>query len=511
MLKHFLAAAGLLLVSVRLFSPVMADDQGTLIFEDNFDRNESQELTDEVGNGWGTNSKSRAGGNKQVDLRDGAMHITMHAAADHAVSVTHPAEFCDGRVEMKFMLENKSDSLGLNFADLEYKQVWAGHLFKVIVGVEQVELVDLKTGAMDLKTREARTANTLTKQRADELKTKSKKFSHKLEMGKWYTVAATVRGDTLSVAIDGKPIASFASEGMAHPTKRMLRLSIPKSVVVDDLKIFSLDKPAAEEANTPLRVLLVAGGCCHDYATQTQLLKEGIEKRMNARVTVELSTSTTTETTFAIYNSDDWAKGYDVVIHDECSANVTEQPYIDRILAAHRMGTPAVNLHCAMHSYRWGEFRSPVAVNAENARWYEMIGVQSTAHGAKSPIDIIFSDATHPITKGLAPWTTIDEELYNNISVYSGTTALVNGNQLTPPNKKELQQNPNSQAKQASAVVAWTNLYGPSKTRIFSTSLGHQNETVADAKYMDLVVRGLLWATDHITEDGKPTPAYVSR
>ena len=40
---------------------VLADDTyGTLIFEDKFERNESQETKDEPGNGWQTNSKSRA-------------------------------------------------------------------------------------------------------------------------------------------------------------------------------------------------------------------------------------------------------------------------------------------------------------------------------------------------------------------------------------------------------------------------------------------------------------------
>ena len=34
-----------------------------------------EELKDEVGNGWATNSAARAGGNKQVDLKNGAMHI----------------------------------------------------------------------------------------------------------------------------------------------------------------------------------------------------------------------------------------------------------------------------------------------------------------------------------------------------------------------------------------------------------------------------------------------------
>ncbi len=260
---------------------------------------------------------------------------------------------------------------------------------------------------------------------------------------------------------------------------------------------------------SPLKVLLVAGGCCHDYQSQTKLLKDGIEQRIHANVTVVLSENKTTKASFEIYQSDDWAKGYDVVIHDECSADVTEQPYVDRILNAHRNGTPAVNLHCAMHSYRWGDFKQPVQLGADNAKWYEMIGLQSTSHGPKTPIDVIYTNSSHPITKGLQDWKTIDEELYNNLNVFNGTTALVTGNQVVPPNKKELQENPNASSKKASAVIAWTNEYGPKKTKIFSTSLGHQNDTVADARYMDLVVRGLLWSTGNLTDDGKPTAVYA--
>ena len=265
----------------------------------------------------------------------------------------------------------------------------------------------------------------------------------------------------------------------------------------------------AEPADDTLKVLLVAGGCCHDYTSQTKLLKQGIEDRLKAEVTVVLSSDTSTKATFKIYESDDWAKGYDVVIHDECSAQVTDKPYIARILNAHRQGTPAVNLHCAMHSYRSGNFRAPVDLGADNAAWYEMIGVQSTGHGPKTPIDVIFTDSSHPITKGLKNWKTINEELYNNVRVYSGTSVLVNGNQKTQPNKKELKKNPNAKGKEATAVVGWTNEYGPRKTRIFSTSLGHQNETVADDRYLDFVTRGILWATGNLTEDGKPTAKYA--
>ncbi|WP_145349142.1 LamG domain-containing protein [Rosistilla ulvae] len=218
----------------------MAEETATLIFEDDFQRNESQEQTDEVGNGWKTNSKARAGGNKQVDLRDGAMYIYIHETADHGVSVVQPAEFRDGRVEVKFMLEDDKDSLGVNFADLKFKEVWAGHLCKVDIGTKAVAITDLKTGLMDLKIRTQRRSGTLPADQQKMLKSKTKRVANALETGKWYHAVATIVGDTLSVSIDGKQIVSFSSAGIAHPTKRMLRLSVKRNVVVDDLKIYSL-------------------------------------------------------------------------------------------------------------------------------------------------------------------------------------------------------------------------------------------------------------------------------
>ncbi|MEM7785746.1 MAG: hypothetical protein AAF623_20535, partial [Planctomycetota bacterium] len=119
-----------------------ANQEKTLIFEDDFNRNESVESKEELGNGWQTNSKSRAKGNKQADLRDSTLHIYRHQVADHGVSVRHPIEFQDGRIEMKFKLENKGDSLGVNIADMKEKSVHAGHLFKVIVKRNQLEIAD---------------------------------------------------------------------------------------------------------------------------------------------------------------------------------------------------------------------------------------------------------------------------------------------------------------------------------------------------------------------------------
>ena len=236
MKPQILSACALVLC---LTVPVFAEDRGKLIFEDDFERNESQETKDEIGKGWGTNSRTRAAGNKQVDLKNGAMYIYIHKVADHAVSVTHPAEFRDGSVELRFMLENEKDSLGLNFADLKYKKVHAGHLFMAKVNPRYVELTDLKTGNMDLKTRELRLAKKLPPELQEQLKTKRKRFPVKLETGKWYTLLVTVSGEELTVKIDGRTVGSFSSAGVAHPTKRLLRLSVPRNAVVDDVKIYA--------------------------------------------------------------------------------------------------------------------------------------------------------------------------------------------------------------------------------------------------------------------------------
>ena len=53
-----------------------------VLFEDQFERTEKDQEKEQPGNGWGTNSKTRAKGVKQVFLGDGKMHIKRAAVAD---------------------------------------------------------------------------------------------------------------------------------------------------------------------------------------------------------------------------------------------------------------------------------------------------------------------------------------------------------------------------------------------------------------------------------------------
>ncbi|MFD2256967.1 ThuA domain-containing protein [Luteolibacter algae] len=252
--------------------------------------------------------------------------------------------------------------------------------------------------------------------------------------------------------------------------------------------LFSL--PLAHAETKPLRALLLTGGCCHDYKVQKDLLKKGIEERANIVVDQIHTDNNTTAPDLPIYGMPEYAKGYDVVIHDECAAGISDDAVVKAVLAPHKAGIPGVNLHCSMHSYRIGDFKKKVTeLGTPTSQWFEYLGIQSTGHGKKTPISIVFTDVEHPITNGAADWTTGDEELYNNVTVFKSAHALAKGQQGDDE-----------------FVVAWTNDY--QGTRVFSTTIGHMNETVGDPRYLDLVTRGILWACGKIDEKGGIAEGY---
>jgi putative membrane-bound dehydrogenase-like protein len=226
-------------------------------------------------------------------------------------------------------------------------------------------------------------------------------------------------------------------------------------------------------AAEPLKALLITGGCCHDYAKQHEIIAKGIQSRANVQVDVIWTDDKSTNPPLPIYDKVDWAKGYDIIIHDECAASMKDKETLTRILDAHQT-IPSIQLHCAMHSFRTGE-----------DRWFKRLGLQSNSHGPQEPIAITFVDKEHPITKTLGDWTTIKEELYNNANLFDAHP-LAMGRQMV-------------KGKAVDAIVAWTN--EKAGARSFSTTIGHNTETVADARYLDLITRGLLWACDKLTPE----------
>jgi hypothetical protein len=258
--------------------------------------------------------------------------------------------------------------------------------------------------------------------------------------------------------------------------------------------------PRATAAPKPLRVLLITGGCCHDYAKQKDILKKGIEARANVVIDQIHTDDSSTHPPLAILGHPEYANGYDLVIHDECAADISDPALVEGVLKPHRDGIPGVNLHCAMHCYRIGNPNTPVTPGTQHGYWFEYLGLQSSGHGPQEPISIAYTDKENPIAKGLSDWTTIHEEHYNNVHIFESAHPIAHGKQTVKMRDGTERTN--------DFVVVWTNEYGPKKTRVFSTTIGHNNETVEDPRYLDLVTRGVLWATGHLNEDGTPAPGY---
>ena len=215
-----------------------AGDFGELIFQDDFERTESQELKDEPGNEWTTSSDKTAGGRKQVDLKDGAMHMHTAEGANHAVSTRHEFAFEDGTVGMRFRLDNDGDKLQLNFADMTLKSVHAGHLFDAVISLDKVYFEDKKTGSMNLEIRNAKAKGGVSKAQEEELRGKRTSIAHSITKGEWHDLLVHVEGDTITAVIDGEEVGNFSSEGFAHPTKGLLRLLVPGHAVVDEVRIW---------------------------------------------------------------------------------------------------------------------------------------------------------------------------------------------------------------------------------------------------------------------------------
>jgi hypothetical protein len=207
-----------------------------LLFEDDFERVEADDTKEQIGKGWETNSGKRAKGNKQVDLKDGALWISRHPVADHGVSIVKDVDFRDARIKLKFRL-SADDDLGINLADMNEKSVHAGHICVARIRLNKVAITDLKTGPMNLDNRELKLAGKLSKQQKMAIAKKTKTFPVTLKGDAWHTLIVEVHGDQMSVNIDGVDVGDFQSPGIEHPTKRRLRLSVGKSAVVDDLSI----------------------------------------------------------------------------------------------------------------------------------------------------------------------------------------------------------------------------------------------------------------------------------
>lgn len=234
----------------------------------------------------------------------------------------------------------------------------------------------------------------------------------------------------------------------------------------------------AQAADTPkLKGLWVTGGCCHDYKKHAPLLTEKIGQYASVSFTI-----VTEPEALKLFKNKDFAKDYDVVVHDTCYAGEKNKDLVDNVVQTMRAGKPTVVVHCAMHTFRDATFDD----------WREAIGLTTKAHDGFRGFSTKKS-VEHPITKFWpADWKTPGDELYQNIKFWPTATSLLTA--YSTQSKKD-------------HVVAWTNQIG--KGRVFGTTLGHNMLTVGQEEYQHLLANGLLWACGKLDDNGKPLPGYA--
>ena len=228
-------------------------------------------------------------------------------------------------------------------------------------------------------------------------------------------------------------------------------------------------------AEKRLKVLLITGGCCHDYQNQKKLIREGLSKHCDNLDWTVLEYGSQRDLKIDVYKRSDWIKGYDLVIHNECYGGVEDPDFVNGIVHGHTVHkVPAIVIHCSMHSYR----NSPAA-----DQWRALLGVTSTRH-ERAKRSLRIESTKEGESFGLKRilrngWDTSNGELYIIERVWPQTVVLADS-YSDETGKRE--------------PVVWLNEHNGVK--VFGISLGHHNETIEAESWQLMVSQGLRWAVD---------------
>lgn len=275
---------------------------------------------------------------------------------------------------------------------------------------------------------------------------------------------------------------------LTHLNRTGLAILFASVVVVSNAagRTALTDQGTGPQATRPIRALYVTGGGFHDFVTQETILPPGLAQRIRIDWTVDHTAGKATDVLIDRHKNTDWTKAFDVVVYNMSFSHVVDVDWIERLAGAHRTsGVPAVILHGAVHSFR----------RSESKAWGELMGAFSMRHDRQRPLTVEAVAPDHPILRGFPKkWETIDEELYEHERAWPGMTPLAQAYSV--------------ESKKSHPVI-WTNTHG--KARVFVTSMGHNNEMMSNAVYLDLVARGLLWTLGRLQDDGTPAPGYAAR
>lgn len=260
-------------------------------------------------------------------------------------------------------------------------------------------------------------------------------------------------------------------------------------------------------------------GKYHKYTPQKEIFIKLAEK---AGWDLTVSTGMHDPQILALRNPE-LTKGFDAVVYNYCFASSADLQAVANVISQTRdNGTPAMLIHCSMHSF-WPTYKQgkegalgadykgkaladPKLVEEWNKMntgkpfpaWGDFTGVASTKHGPKVPITVT-KCCEHESTKSLAKegFTTVNAELYNNFYVIESVKPILKGEQVTYSKKiqkkadsgKELTEEEKKSAKKESAIVMWEVVQG--KGKVLGLTLGHGEGEWNQVEFQNLIIDGV--------------------
>jgi hypothetical protein len=236
----------LAIVFTSLVSVAVADeltdilkDKATLVFEDTFDRVESDDTIEELGPGWETNSRGRANGQKQADLRYGHLVLTRAGNAEHSVTIKHKHSVDDAVLQVRFRMPN-AKGFSLLFSDRECKEVVAGHICHVTLKPGSITLYDDKLGIYSKAIKEKKLAGASKQEIARLTKPFIAKFKAPLKVNHWHEATIVIIADRMTVYIDGIKSGELTSQGIDHTPKVRFAIGVPTNLEIDSVRFLQI-------------------------------------------------------------------------------------------------------------------------------------------------------------------------------------------------------------------------------------------------------------------------------
>jgi len=217
------------------------------------------------------------------------------------------------------------------------------------------------------------------------------------------------------------------------------------------------------------KVLLITGGGFHDFETQKGILVEGLGERLDVEFVIDHEAEKDPSHQLKRFEDPDWAEGYDLVLYNISLSTDQKPETAQAIIDSHvKHGVPAVLLHGSTHSYR----------RTGNENWFRFMGARSMRHEAQRGFTNEVLEEGHPVMEGFpVPWEQPQGELYVIEEVFPTATPLARAYGV--------------ETEEYHPTI-WVNEY--EGVRLFVTTIGHHNETMATDVYLDLVSRGMKWA-----------------